>query len=1663
MGPPTLAAPPRPTHKCHMRRRLSVLLSVSLVILSPGLSSYEILAQSVRAGSSARGGSSQTGTGTSGTRALGGGASRLAPMTFTAGGASLPGVAGPQGGAIPDLPLSQVEVFETLGAMAGPSEASDSRGDVASPLPGFSLAPSAGASEEQAKRPSNLVETQAAIESVSRAEPIRELENPKADKPALLRLFFDRFKAKPAAVREGGAAAVDQLPAQPLAKAQAELRPHGAVVAVPAPEAALARGPTAIYRAGLAKAGGIASRIRKTFDLSEFNASEKSYILGQAVFLFAISVYLASLPLLVKALTGDAAMTGVARAVHFWVFGGASLVAGSVVAATPMKRILVGAATTRGVLFGSIGLLALMGGLSWPVFLVLVGVNSLIVAHNHLVDIDTGGAAKVFSSDKKIEKAGYVYDFIFYGMMLVVPALLGLPMDWLDAAYGPGIGAAAGFTLFAGLMIGVASIYGKKVVILAEKAKGFGIRSWQGVRTFFKPMAVKAGSVLAAVGLAGIAASAAVALMPGVAAGVVLTVAGVLGIFHWETMKVMWGNKAILGRSVLATYENFIEDALFAVVLPTFAIDMLKAGAFGNGILLSAITLGGLLASTLLMSRAQAIQRKIGVYPFLVWLSIGASVAFIPSIGLWMFPSILLAIPAVMAMKFLYQPIRSRMRALLQSEIRSDPKAKPHSEKIFSLMTFTEVLAAGAGGLAFSWLFKNSGPGTAVFGLLGSMAAMKVVTIMLAGFSIVNLLVLPWLKTQLNKRTRTVHRSADGLEGKALEKLATNLKRMGLEAYTTQIEAGRQDSDRPTVAILAPASVYKLSIAREGARQSPGDVHLALDPSWLIQETGSDGKSALYLARGLTFDSAGRAVIRNYSQPRRVRYFANFYTQGANDRDDGVPLERNLDVPMSNSVQLEKITNDKLLTRLMLAARGVGVPATLAFLLAAHPHAARAGSLDAGAAVAAAGMPTGDAARGEIRGRIEAFLAAFKGEEVVIKPSGPQWHSGYGVKFFQRARIDEMVSHVLALSTHERMTPDGAVLVDARLSPPPLYLRTKGLANAETDAFLGDRVPLHVLEPGELSTASPKEKKDWNLRVLAARAPWGKGATTGIFARAGTWGLPTTAEPSDPEDAAAVVRLEDVIRALKAQHGLLKTPREEAEFRAALDDLGRRSLEVLAEKELARAREDGEPAQAQTDFIGLDVMVELEHGRLVPKVIEVNDHDAGGQWQLDEFYPNRAGEHSREWIATMLARARRDALKGKRIILVGAGYPGKRFFFEKAKELGIRITLVDKPESWAKDLVEEFIPVDTTAAETAVAAARKKIWRSARWRGSYDGITTFWEDDVVLTARLSQELGLKYHSLSSAEIARSKYLTRQATKDAGIPTPAFRTLNTAADLEKMLAEDGVPFPAILKPVRGAAAQSTVKVNNAAEARAAFARIARELETSDDPIFKQGREILFDEYLDGREWDVDVVLQGGRVVYRSITDNWPTREPTFLATGSSLPSRLLTAREQTESMDLAEAALAAAGFKDGVFHVEGKYTSRGARLIELNARPGGMYVVPWNKSVWGVDLTEMLFLTAAGIPAVPFKPSRPRTHLEGEFLIPTESGVLSAVDGAEAVAAMPGFRKLALAKAIGDRVSVPPNGYDRVGMLVAEGSNGDQARRNLEAMRSGLRVNILAKP
>merc|ERR1712039_724679 len=84
-------------------------------------------------------------------------------------------------------------------------------------------------------------------------------------------------------------------------------------------------------------------------------------------------------------------------------------------------------------------------------------------------------------------------------------------------------------------------------------------------------------------------------------------------------------------------------------------------------------------------------------------------------------------------------------------------------------------------------------------------------------------------------------------------------------------------------------------------------------------------------------------------------------------------------------------------------------------------------------------------------------------------------------------------------------------------------------------------------------------------------------------------------------------------------------------------------------------------------------------------------------------------------------------------------------------------------------------------------------------------------------------------------------------------------------------------------------------------------------------------LLLEQYLDGTEVDVDVVMSDGEWQYACVSDNGPTLEPYFNETWAVCPS-LLPSTQQKALKDLSIDTVKCLGFKDGVFHVECKLTS-----------------------------------------------------------------------------------------------------------------------------------------
>jgi carnosine synthase len=283
--------------------------------------------------------------------------------------------------------------------------------------------------------------------------------------------------------------------------------------------------------------------------------------------------------------------------------------------------------------------------------------------------------------------------------------------------------------------------------------------------------------------------------------------------------------------------------------------------------------------------------------------------------------------------------------------------------------------------------------------------------------------------------------------------------------------------------------------------------------------------------------------------------------------------------------------------------------------------------------------------------------------------------------------------------------------------------------------------------------------------------------------------------------------------------------------------------------------------------------------------------------------------------------------------------------------------------------------------------------------GPVDALLTFVELSVPAVALLCERLGLPCATPAAVDAARDKHATRAALKAAGLPTP--RNYLIHSEEEVISAGRAVGFPAVLKPISGAASLGVKKVLAAADLLACYREVVTELNSlivisgaltkGDSSVEERPAKssvaplVLLEQFLDGDEVDVDVVMSQGQWRYVAITDNGPTLEPYFNETWGVCPS-LLSVSKQRELKEFALNCVKALGICTGVLHVECKYTSTGPQLIEVNARMGGGPMYDIHRLTWGVDLVEEAIFVALGIPSRPPVPEKPLTSI-AFYLVP----------------------------------------------------------------------------
>jgi biotin carboxylase len=355
---------------------------------------------------------------------------------------------------------------------------------------------------------------------------------------------------------------------------------------------------------------------------------------------------------------------------------------------------------------------------------------------------------------------------------------------------------------------------------------------------------------------------------------------------------------------------------------------------------------------------------------------------------------------------------------------------------------------------------------------------------------------------------------------------------------------------------------------------------------------------------------------------------------------------------------------------------------------------------------------------------------------------------------------------------------------------------------------------------------------------------------------------------------------------------------------------------------------------------------------------------------------------------------------GATVVVIGAGYEGKRRAHVRMAELGARLVIVDEPGHWSESLVADGVaaawlgaPVVGDADQDAQAVLDALAVADVRPRG----VLTFWEDSVCVVARVAAALGLPGNPPAAVDAARSKIRTREVSAQLGLPTPRAQRVRSLDELFAAAAHVG--FPAVVKPEFGASAVGCVRVDDLESLPGVYALVRRIVSPEHDVIFRAGNDLLLEEYLDGVEFDVDLAMHEGECLFASVSENWPTAEPSFQETGLHCPAT--HGRKPVRRLvDLCVRTVQSFGFRSGVLHVEGKSTSHGPRVIEVNARMGGARIHEIVEAVWGVDLIEAQLRSSLALPPT-IKPSRrPQSAAVNTIVYAPATGRLAALPFAD---------------------------------------------------------------
>jgi len=300
----------------------------------------------------------------------------------------------------------------------------------------------------------------------------------------------------------------------------------------------------------------------------------------------------------------------------------------------------------------------------------------------------------------------------------------------------------------------------------------------------------------------------------------------------------------------------------------------------------------------------------------------------------------------------------------------------------------------------------------------------------------------------------------------------------------------------------------------------------------------------------------------------------------------------------------------------------------------------------------------------------------------------------------------------------------------------------------------------------------------------------------------------------------------------------------------------------------------------------------------------------------------------------------------KRLLILGASI-AQVPFIRTAKKMGCFVGIVDyNPSAPAIEFADEYYECSLNDVDGVLKSAKEF---------KADGITCGASDVGVLTAAyVCKDLDLPALSIETANKVKDKGAMIQAFHSCNVAHPSYQVVDSISETIQM------DFPIITKPIDNSGSRGINVAHSESELEFAL--------QNSFSCSKSGR-VIVEEYLDGPEVSVEILVQDGEPYVLQVTDKITSGEPHFIEIGHSQPSQL-PPLDIEAIKKLAYNATKAVGIINGCGHAEIKLTSKGPKMVEIAGRLGGDFITTVLLPIsTGVNISEYEISRALGEPKV----------------------------------------------------------------------------------------------